>query len=270
MGDEASSEMKSLEEMISKGDVDNTLNGVAALSTIELWTPRIWSMIRQVDAVNKAKNVVKTFVPEVKLFLDPREDGAEDVKKATNDNRGKIGEQKVFPNVVLYHCHDNKVESGIKAEDISIEKGKELSDQEEKLKNCLYMYASGASRGYLDGQNPENATDETKKIWREKQKMALNDAAFENLTLSTIANYNSTRDYISVSSLGNGEVNIVSLQDGIKQVSQARDGYAAGAQINYYGTQQLLNIVESDALDLQTEILKDLQTFDYSYFPEGE
>ena len=58
------------------------------------------------------------------------------------------------------------------------------------------------------------------------------------------------------------------LQNGIKEVAQSRDGYAAGAQINYYSTQQLLNIIDSDALDLQMEILKDLQKFDFSYFPD--
>ncbi len=268
IGNEDQSEFSSLEKMISQGDVDNTLQGLAALSTIELWTPRMWSMIRQIDAVYRAKNMVKLFVPESTLYLDLREDN-NDVKKAISDNRGVINNQKIFPNVMLYHCHANQVESGIKAEDISIEKGAEKGEQEEKIRKCLFMYASGASRGFIKEEDREKASDEAQKKWRDKQKMALNDAAFENLVLSTVANYNSTRDYIRAEKSG-GTVNIVSLQDGIKQISQARDGYAAGAEINYYGTQQLLNIVDTDALDLQTEILKDLQTFDFSYFSEDE
>ena len=192
------------------------------------------------------------------------------MKDALNYNGGVIeaDNQKVFPNVMLYHCHDQKIASGIKAEDISIKKGEQLTDQEEKLKECLYMYASGASRGYIKGQSKEEASDATKKEWKDRQRMALQDAAFENLVLATIANYNSTEDYIPVSSLDNGKINIVSLQDGIRQISQARDAYAAGAQINYYGTQQMLNMVDTDALNLQTQILRDLQTFDFSYFPE--
>ena len=267
---ENQSEIKSLEEMISKGDVDNTLSGLAALASIELWSPRFWSMIRQVDAVFRAKDMVNIFSVENDIYIDTRDENNEEVKDALNYNGGVIeaDNQKVFPNVMLYHCHDQKIVSGIKAEDISIKKGEQLTDQEEKLKECLYMYASGASRGYIKGQSKEEASDATKKEWKDRQRMALQDAAFENLVLATIANYNSTEDYIPVSSLDNGKINIVSLQDGIRQISQARDAYAAGAQINYYGTQQMLNMVDTDALNLQTQILRDLQTFDFSYFPE--
>ena len=255
--------------MIGKGDVDNTLQGLTALSTIELWTPRMWSMIRQVEAVNRAKNMMKIFNIEEDLHLDVRNNENEEVKKAMNSNKGSIGNNpKIFPNVMLYQC--DRVERGIDASAISIEKGKTIGDQEEKIRECLLMYASGASRGYIKGESKEDGSDSSKKMWRDKQKMALSDAVFENFVMSVSANYNSTRDYIRADSLGNGNVNIVSLQDGIKQISQARDGYAAGAQINYYGTQQMLNIVDSDALDLQTEILKDLQNIDFSFFPDQE
>lgn len=268
-GNEDQSEFHSLKGMIGTGDVDNTLQGLTALSTIELWTPRIWSMIRQVEAVNRAKNMMKIFNIEEDLHLDVRNNENEEVKKAMNSNKGSIGNNsKIFPNVMLYQC--DRVERGIDASAISIEKGKTIGDQEEKIRECLLMYASGASRGYIKGESKEDASDSSKKMWRDKQKMALSDAVFENFVMAVSANYNSTRDYIRADSLGNGNVNIVSLQDGIKQISQARDGYAAGAQINYYGTQQMLNIVDSDALDLQTEILKDLQNIDFSFFPDQE
>lgn len=60
--------------------------------------------------------------------------------------------------------------------------------------------------------------------------------------------------------------NIVSMQDGLKESTTTKDDYAAGAQINYYSTQQILSIVDADAQNQQTEILKDLATFDYNYF----
>lgn len=256
-GETGDSEYDTLKDMISKGDVDNSLNGVVAMTTIDLWSPRLWSYIRRVDAVARAKSVVNLFMPETKLHLEHG-----DVEDALKDAPGTIDDKKVFPHVMLHQC-------GIKADNVSVDyEGKDTNadEQKNKLIECMKKYACGASLGDEKCEGKSDKKEVDRQIWREKQKMALNDAAFENLTLAVIANYNSTNDYIK---RGEGEEpNIVMLQDGIKQVAQSRDGYAAGAQINYYSTQQLLNIVDSDALDLQTEILKDLQNFDFSYFPD--
>ena len=259
-GETGDSEYDALKDMVSKGDVDNSLNGVVAMTTIDLWSPRLWSYIRRVDAVARAKNVVNLFMPETKLHLDKHDD----VVDALNDAPGTIDDKKVFPHVMLHQCQ-------LDANDVSVDyeaNDSNTDSQKDKLIECMKMYACGASLGDGTCEGKSDNKETQKQIWREKQKMALNDAAFENLTLAVIANYNSTNDYIRRGD--DGEPNIVMLQDGIKQVAQSRDGYAAGAQINYYSTQQLLNIVDSDALDLQAEILKDLQNFDFSYFPKDE
>lgn len=267
-----SSEYEDLKKKMSEGDVDNTLNGVVAMGMIDLWAPRLWSYIRRVDAVNRAKNVVQMFELDETLHIDGRED---DVTDALNKKNGEVDadggdKKKIFPHVMLYHCD-------LKAKDISIVKkdgeveGGNTKEAEEKILKCLEKYASGASRGFTEGSQKPSDSEYEKKRWKEKQKMALNDAAFENLTLSVITNYNSSLDYKkNLDSSDGTEVNIVTLQDGLKDVAQARDGYAAAAQINYYATQQLLNVVDTDATDLQMEILKDLQTYDYSYFLTGE
>ncbi len=263
-GNKDKSEYEQLKKQLSKGDVDNAKDGVVAMGMIDLWAPRLWSFIRRVDAVNRGKNVVQMFELDETLHIDGRDD---DVTDALRSKPGEItvnGEsKKIFPHVMLHHC-------GLKAEDISMNKEEgSPKELEQKLYNCMKMYASGASRGITEGNTVSSDTEEAKKVWKEKQKMALNDAAFENLTLSVITNYNSSQDY-KRDLEGDQEVNIITLQDGLKDVSQARDGYAAAAQINYYATQQLLNIVDTDALDLQMEILKDLQTYDYSYFQSSD
>ena len=60
------------------------------------------------------------------------------------------------------------------------------------------------------------------------------------------------------------------MQDGIKESTTARDDYSAGAQMNYYTTMQILSLIDADAQNQQTEILKDLMTFDYTYFGQSE
>ena len=262
-GNENDSEYKKLSDQLSKGDVDNTLNGITSMGLVDLWAPRLWSYIRRVDAVNRAKNVVQMFEVEETLHIDGRDD---EVKDAIDSEPGNLKSEnkKILPHVMLQEC-------GLKAENVSLKKdakGDEMKEIEKKFYECFKKYASGASRGITsNNEKVTGDTEEAKKRWKEKQKMATNDAAFENLTLAVITNYNSTLDYIDYRTSDNGEVNIVTLQDGLKDISQARDGYAATSQINYYTAQQLLNIVDTDAVDLQTEILKDLQTFDYSYFP---
>ena len=56
------------------------------------------------------------------------------------------------------------------------------------------------------------------------------------------------------------------MEFGSKESTTTKDDYAAGAQINYYSTQQILSIVDADAQNQQTEILKDLATLDYNNF----
>ena len=65
------------------------------------------------------------------------------------------------------------------------------------------------------------------------------------------------------------EINIASLQEDMKKNTTARDDYASGAEINYYSTMQILSIVDADAQNLQTEILKYLTELDYNFFDES-
>ena len=99
---------------------------------------------------------------------------------------------------------------------------------------------------------------------------AYNDSAFNNLTLAIINNYKSSLDYANPEQLPNADdENIVTMQKGIKESTTARDDYSAGAQMNYYTTLQILSIIDADAQNQQTGILKDLMTFDYNYFGQS-
>ncbi len=254
-----------LKELISKSEVDSASAAMGTISTIELWAPRLWSELRRVDAITNAKNVVKEFQHQDTLYIDGREDN-EIVADALNHNKGTIkGEgpkdKKIFSNVLLEIC-------GIDAKKISLEPGNtEAKGAEDAFKDCLKIYAEGISFG---GDKGSLASEEDKKEWRIKQRQTTNDALFENLTMATITNYNSTRDYMPTEKLENGEINIVKLQDVYKTSKDAREHLSISAQINYYSTQQLLNIIDTEAVNLQAEILKDLAMFDYSYFPEDE
>ena len=266
VGKPEDSEHYKLKKMVAQGDVDSQASGVAALSSIELWSPRIWSNIRVVDAISRAKSVVKHFEHQETLYIDNVNGRNPEVEAAISSSRGFIKEKKVFPNVMLYIC-------GLKAEDISLDSTESeesiQTEKESNLKECIYKYALGAGKGTDSGDAKMSGDiEEGKKVWREKQKMTLNDAALENLITSVINNYNSTKDYMPANELKDGELNIVKLQEVVKGGSTAREHYGAGAQINYYATQQLLNIIDADAVDLQTEILKDLPTIDFSFFPK--
>ncbi|MBR5154636.1 MAG: hypothetical protein IKW58_02815 [Alphaproteobacteria bacterium] len=263
IGNETESEYHQLKKLVSEAKVDNAAAAMATISTIELWSPRLWSELRRLDSISNAKNVVKQFTQEETLYIDGREEN-QDVTDALHSEVGMIkGEgpkdKKVFSNVMLHTC-------GLKAEDISLKPEEtDPSSQENKFKECIKKYAYGVSLG---GEEGSTGSEEDRKLWRDKQKMATNDAAFENLTMAVITNYNSTRDYMPVDKLENGEVNLVKIQEVYASSQDARQHIAASAQINYYATQQLLNIIDGEAVNLQAEILKDLGLFDYSFFPK--
>ena len=124
----------------------------------------------------------------------------------------------------------------------------------------MYKYALGAGRGGGTGD------EKTKKIWQRKQTQAMTDTSFDMLAQSVVNNIKSSSDYKPNAE----ETNIVTLKKNLKVTTTARDDYAAGAQINYYSTQQLLSVIEADAQYLQAEIAKDLSTMDYSYFGQSE
>lgn len=244
-------------------NVDNTRAGYQLMGQADIERPRLWSELRRIDAIQRAKDIVKKFQQSGTLYIDGRDD---EYTAAINENRGEMTiesqKKQIFPNVMLYKCD-------IKAEDVSVSvedkhESTKVTEAENKIVDCLFKYAEAAGRGTIDGKviyelEPDRGKDE----WRTKQTKAFNDSAFQTLALSVINNYKSSKDYTTPE---DGETNIVSLQNGQKESTTARDDYSAGAQINYYTTQQILSIVDADAQSLQTEILKDLQTFGYNYF----
>lgn len=265
----SNSEYKELQNMISEGSVDNVLGGVQAMASIDLWAPRLWSNIRRVDAIDRAKRMLALWQTDKTLYLDNRS-GNEAVVKAISNKPGSIDDKKIFPHVTLQLC---KTPDGgdISAKDISVKKGEDPKTAEENIEKCMFWFATNGAAG-LDKEEAldEDNITELNKLAGENKKRAVSDAIFENLTHAVITNYKSTRDYMRKNKLDSGEENIITLQDGIKDVSQSRDGYAAGAKINHYTTQQLLNIVEAKAINLQAEILKDLPQFGFDYFPTEE
>ena len=182
-----------------------------------------------------------------------------------NENKAVKG-KAVFSNVILSIC-------GLRAKDISVSEINKtatasIAQKEKNLADCLFKYAEAASKGTSNGSAIGADTEAAKREWRDKQTKAYNDSAFNNLTLAVVNNYKSSLDYVDPKKLPDPDKdkNIVSMQDGLKESTTTKDDYAAGAQINYYSTQQILSIVDADAQNQQTEILKDLATFDYNYF----
>ncbi len=254
-------------------DVDNTRAGYQLMGMTDMESPKLWSEIRRVDALKRAKGVIQDFESGINLYLDGRDS---DFVEATNRNWGTIQSddrdgneseavigKAIFSNVIMYKC-------GLRAKDISVSEKKKtdmtaIEEKEKNIADCLYKYALDASRG----------SEQEKQAGKERQRKAYNDSAFNNLTLAVVNNYKSSLDYIDPDKLPNSakDKNIVSLQDGLKESTTAKDDYSIGAQINYYTTQQILSIVDADAQNQQTEILKDLETFNYNYFgkqAEGE
>ena len=270
-GDDASSnsEYKQLKKTITTGSADNTLDAYVAMAMIDLNSPKLWSKIRRVDAINRAKDVIKIYSGSNQLYIDNITGNSNDVEESLNKKSGYINNKQVFPNLIAYHCKMDG--SNVSVDPNSKNDSNAISDAEKNIRACLYSYAIRSGFGIdIDDTDPEKfkGNDETKQAWQEKRKMARNNALFEELLMAIISNYETTKDYLPKSELANGEMNIVTLDEGIKSASTIKDGYSTGAQVNYYATQQLLSIIDADAVNLQTEMMKDLNVLDYSYFGE--
>lgn len=242
-------------------DIDQTRNANILMGLADFEAVRLWSDVRSVDAVYRAKEAVRRFKDLETLYLDHRYEyvPAEEAGNLVEVDVGEKKEKKaVFPNMMLQHCE-------IKADDASLaptdkyDKTK-IAQAETTIADCMYKYALNAGRG--KGQGDEI----TKKLWQRKQSQAMTDSSFDMLAGAVMNNIRSSDDYKPEAQ----ETNLISLQKGLKEATTARDDYAAGAEVNYYATQQLLTIIEADAQNLQAEIAKDLSTMDYSYFGKSE
>lgn len=262
------------------GNMDNTRNGYSFLQQFDIEMLRLWSELRRVDAVYRAKNAVDFYRQQLTLYLDGRDDdfkAAEGAKQGLLVNKDpdcggeedcKIEDKNIISNGILYMC-----KPGLKATDISVyhrnkgDSGK-VEEAEKKIKECFYKYAEGATKGTIDGGDEGGKTpDEIKKEWRKKETKALTDSLFHTLVLSTMNLYKSAKDYAKLDS---EEINIASLAEEKSGSGDSRGDYSVGAKMNYYGTMQLLSIIDADAQSLQSEIIRDLSKISYNFFEKKE
>jgi len=270
--------------------MDNTRNSYSFLQQFDIEMLRLWSELRRIDAVYRAKDAVdfyrqqKTLSDSVTSEYLGREkytdfNDAENKKPGllgtkdpdcSGDEDCKIEEKNIVSNLVLNICNP-----GLKATDISIyhrnkgDKGK-IEEAEKKIKECFYKYAEGATKGTVDGSDMADGKhnpDEVKKEWRQKEDKALADSLFHTLALSTMNLYKSAKDYAK---LDDDEINIASLAEEKESSSDSRGDYGAGAKMNYYGSMQLLSIIDADAQSLQTEIIRDLSKISYNFFEKKD
>lgn len=265
--------------------VDNSRNAYVAMGMVDLEATKIWSWVRVIDTLQRSKEATQQFKTGDTLYLDGRDD---DFKQASSQKNGlmrnikikdikgndkKPEDRQIFSNVFLYNC-------GLKAEDISISLRNgteaELEKAEKNIAKCLYKHAAAASGRRPSPTDPtstfcgtELTLEQCATVWKNKEIKAINDSSFQTLTLATINNYKSSKDYINPDRLKSDEINIAKLQQDMKKATTVRDDYATGAQINYYSAMQILSIVDADAQNLQTEILKYLPELTYNFFDES-
>lgn len=252
--------------------VSTTKNAYEFIGLIDLEGPKLWNKLRTVDTLHRSKIATQQFSRGKSLYLDKRDS---DFVKAYKEKPGLMKnietlkgkeDRQLVSNIFPYYC--NK-----KAEDFSVDpKDKynknEIKNVEKNIAKCLFTYAAPAS-GHMKSKTEtycgkDFTVQQCSEIWLKNIQQAINDSSFQTITLATINNYQSAKDYEE--NLSANETNIKTLEDKAKEAQDARDGYASGAQINYYETVQILGIVDADAQNLQTEILSFLPEIDYNFF----
>ena len=277
--DESSGECKEgtlceFSNKVRDGTITSANDATHFLATVELEAAKLWSSLRRVDALHRSKNGINYFTPMLTLYLDGRDDGRADgpyadSAAAAQARPGVIEveekEQDVAPNVLLHVCQIKAEDISMDPEDAGNESKKEAA--EKAIVKCMKTYAKWADKGTDVETGTVNAkqVNDKKKLWKEKEFAAATDSMFKNLTVAAINMYKSSLDYKKEPP--EDGINIVSLQKGLdKEATQVMDGYAAGAKINYYTTNQILSIVDADALELQTEIIQNLNEMGYNFF----
>ena len=265
-----------LKNKAEDGTITNANDATKFLATVELEAAKLWSSLRRVDALHRSKKVVDYFSPMLTLYLDGRNVGNsdepspyDDAVEAAEKHPGVIKvegkEQDVAPNVMLHVCK-------IKAEDISLDPEDPANEAkkdaaEKAIVKCMKTYAKWADKGTdaEEGAVDAKAVNDKKKLWKEKEFAAATDGMFKDLTIAAINLYKTSLDYAEEPP--EDGINITSLQKDLdEKATQVMDGYAAGARINYYTTNQLLSIVDADAVELQAEIIQNLPEMAYNFF----
>lgn len=285
------SEDSTLHELKTKasGGSSSTKDAYIAWGVINVELAKLLSRLRRIDALDRAKLVVKQFGVYTDLFLDARDD---DFVDAHNKGLGKVRENskedgtqyvtQVFPNMMLHLC-SNYVK-GMTASEVSLDETKKYDSKatkeaEEKISKCMFVYAEASSRGTIENKMIiEGNGDQGKLQWQENIEKTVTDSAFETLLLSVINNYNSFKDNqkqdetegSTPATLGipNLDASFKNNNGNESKVSDFAGAMTENAKVNFYTTLQLLSIADADAQALQTEILLDFPKYDYNYFDQ--
>ena len=261
---------KKLSEGIKKSS-DSNRNAESQRKLVDLEIPRAWNFIRRVDALNRANSMVEyyTAAKSTNLYVH-REDNeyAEVAKKTlgvvkitTPTTESSVDDElQLFSNVLLYHCNELDGNSFY---------GDDKQKIEDNISKCMFNFAVGMSTGLdvLKGEKPDDTlSNEKKVIWNTRANRAASDSALQTFAHAIEDNYNSI--FVEKDLDEEGTFKSFVAQTG--ETSDLRDEYITGALINKFGIHQLLDIVDSEAQALQTDILMMLPKIDYSYFPSGE
>lgn len=278
-GSDEKSTYTKLNKMIETAGTD-TRKMYQALGLINLETTKLWSWVRRNDAMDRGQSIIERLGQADQLYLgiEKGEDEADELVqdalkkqqgfiKGENTEDGKIADAQVFSDVFLYACEKNS----LKAEDVSVEVEKkydadEIKKKEKQIADCLFKFAEASSRGTIDGKEITGNKEADAKLWRRYRSSIMQDTAFQTLYLSILGSYKSVKDLKTKSGSNSSDATIISLQKGINAATVARDDYTAGAEVNYYATIQVLDILDAEAQSLQTEILQELPKLNYNSF----
>ena len=270
-------------EKLKKGiqsSSDNNRNAESQRKLVDLEIPRAWNFIRRVESLSRAKNMVGYYNSIKSAYLYNVEEGGNDVPgyhanyadvarealgvveiKTETTSQGTVTDNiQLFSDVLLYYCNN------LKGSEI-YKDGHTKEEVEKHLKDCMANFAIGASFGLdvLKGEKDSSYMNDTrKKMWGVRAQMAASDSALKTLIHAIEDNHNS----IFVERDSDEEGTFKSLAASTGETNDLRDEYITGALINKFGINQLLEMVDSDAQALQTEVLMSLPEIDYGYFPD--
>ena len=254
-----------------KKNGDSNRNSESQRKLVDLEIPRAWNFIRRVDAINRAGAMVDyyTAAKSTNLYVSSTDNEYADVSKKTlgvvkittpTSQSSVDDEVQLFSNVLLYHCNEL---------DGNTIYGDDKRNIEENISKCMFNFAMGMSTGLdvLKGETSENyLTNERKVTWNTRANRAASDSALYTFAHAVEDNYNSI--YVEKDLDEEGTFKSFVAKTG--EANDMRDEYITGALVNKFGIIQLLDIVDSEAQALQTDILMMLPEIDYSYFPVDE
>lgn len=254
-----------------KKNGDSNRNSESQRKLVDLEIPRAWNFIRRVDAINRAGAMVDyyTAAKSTNLYVSSNDNEYADVSKKTlgivkittpTSQSSVDDEVQLFSNVLLYHCNE------LDGNSIYGDDKKEL---EKNISKCMFNFAMGMSTGLdvLKGETSENyLTNERKATWNTRANRAASDSALYTFAHAVEDNYNSI--YVEKDLDEEGTFKSFVAKTG--EANDMRDEYITGALVNKFGIIQLLDMVDSEAQALQTDILMMLPEIDYSYFPVDE